>query len=90
MATLWLMLCNVTETKIFKGLSAADDFSRSSRADAEQGLDSMTGSFGRTDVGHAGPEYSKERQGSSSLGGYLKTMVQCGRLQSAAGARKIL
>jgi len=49
----------------------------------------MAGSFVRTDVAHVGPEYSKERQGSSSLGGYLKTMVQCGRLQGAAEVSKI-
>lgn len=48
------------------GLSAAADFSKPFRADAEQGLDSMSGSFGGTDVAHAG-YMSSARTGKEML-----------------------
>lgn len=48
------------------GLSGAADFSKSFRADAEQGLDSTSGSFGRTDAAHAG-FVSAARKGKEML-----------------------
>lgn len=61
------------------GLSAAADFSTSSREGAVQHLASVTGTFGRTDVACEGHKVTK--------GGSLKTGVQLGSLHSTAGAR---
>lgn len=91
LATLWLMLCNVTETIIFKGLRTSSccwfQCIFQSRRWARLGL--HDGVFGRTDAACESPEYSKKMWRSSSLWGFLKNMVQDGRLHSAAGVREI-
>lgn len=69
-------------------LSTAADFSKSSRADAEQGHHEWVIWKDRCCTCWI-CECSKERQGNASLGGCLKTVVQCGRLQSAAEVREI-